>query len=96
MGTGDGRFYGFVTNNFSNLEQGKMEHDTYQVYVKDDFVGNKTLLNQSDQLSDVDDFLRKNGIDSFETSLEGDHYRILPLKQEDQVLKALEVYFKNR
>jgi hypothetical protein len=96
MGTGDGRFYGFVTNNFVNEEEIKLQHDQYEVYVGDDFVGSKTLLNQADKLSDIDDFLRSNGMDSFQTSLEGDHYTIKPNEKADKIVRALEVYFKNR
>ncbi|MGM0845568.1 MAG: hypothetical protein ACQEUT_11365 [Bacillota bacterium] len=96
MGTADGRFYGFVTNNFSNEEEMKLHHDSYEIYVNKDFLGKKTLLNQSDKLTDVDDFLRSNGIESFESSLEGDHYYITPHEKKDQLVKALEVYLKNR
>ncbi|WP_421385148.1 hypothetical protein ACOJQI_10395 [Bacillus salacetis] len=96
MGTGDGRFYGFITNNFINEDEMKLQHDQYQVYVGDDLIGRKTLLNQADKLSDIDDFLRSNGIDSFQTSLEGDHYTIQPNEKADKIVKAMEIYFKNR
>ena len=96
MGTGDGRFYGFVTNNFLNEEQTKLLHDQYEVYVDHDFIGRKTLLNQTDKLSDIDDFLKANGIDSFQSTLEGDHYKINPQGHSDDIIRALEVYFKNR
>jgi hypothetical protein len=96
VGTGDGRFYGFVTNSFVSEEEMKLHHDQYEVYVGDDFVGSKTLHNQTDKLSDIDDFLRNNGMDSFQTSLKGDHYTIKPNDKADKIVKALEVYFKNR
>ncbi|WP_456271027.1 hypothetical protein [Bacillus sp. AK031] len=96
MGNADGRFYGFVTNNFISAEEGKLNHDRYEVYVNDDFLGNKTLLNQGDKLSDVDDFLKSNGYSTFSSLLEGDHYYIKPYEQQSEITKALEVYFKNR
>ncbi|EDL66772.1 hypothetical protein [Bacillus sp. SG-1] len=96
MGTGDGRFYGFVTNIFIDEEQTKLLQDQYEVYVDHDFVGRKTLFNQVDMLSDIDDFLKANGIDSFQTKLEGDHYKINPQGQSENIISALEVYFKNR
>jgi hypothetical protein len=96
MGNADGRFYGFVTNNFISGEGGKLNHDRYEVYVNHDFLGHKTLLNQGDKLADVDDFLKVNGLNTFSSSLEGDHYYIKPYEQEGEITRALEVYFKNR
>jgi hypothetical protein len=96
MGNADGRFYGFVTNNFINAEDEKLNHDRYEVYVNDDFLGNKTLFNQGDKLSDVDDFLKINGFKNFSSSLEGDHYYIKPFENDGEITKALDVYFKNR
>ncbi|MCH1626162.1 hypothetical protein [Fredinandcohnia quinoae] len=75
----------------------KLNEDRYEVFVNGDFAGQKTLRNQSDSVTDVDDFLRKEGLTSFTTNLDGDHYQIEAENDEGAKIKAaLEVYFQNR
>jgi hypothetical protein len=73
----------------------KLSEDRYEIYVNNDFVGYKTLYNATDNLSDVDDFVRNQGIQHFRSQLEGDHYYI---ETEDQVRAkdVLHVYCQNR
>lgn len=74
----------------------KLNEDTYEVYVNEDFVGHKTLKSVGENLSDVDDFLRIQGIHHFSTSLDGDHYLIKSSDDVEKVKNALSVYFHNR
>lgn len=83
----------------SDLDAGagvKLNEDTYEVFVNGNFVGRKTLKNQGENLSDIDDFLRKQGFSDFTTSVDGDHYMIEVRNQEDNFADALSVYFNNR
>ncbi|MDF0726678.1 hypothetical protein PY093_08110 [Cytobacillus sp. S13-E01] len=84
---------------FDEVESGadvKLNEDRYEVFVNNQFVGHKTLLNQGDHLSDVDDFLKKQGVTDFITTVDGDHYTIQTIKDENNIQAALKVYFNNR
>ncbi|MEH7302793.1 hypothetical protein [Neobacillus drentensis] len=74
----------------------KLNEDRYDVYVNDNFVGHKALKTQGEELSDIDDFLRNQGFNSFSTSLDGDHYTIQANEQMDDIANALSIYFQNR
>lgn len=74
----------------------KLNEDTYEVYVNEDLVGHKTLTSVGDKLSDVDDFLRVQGIDNFSSSLSGDHYLIKTNEDSESLKNALNIYFNNR
>jgi hypothetical protein len=85
---------------FDEIESGadsKLNEDRYEVFVNQEFVGHKTLLNQGDHLSDIDHFLKSQGISSIKASLDGDHY-LIETSQEDRTKAsdALKVYFNNR
>ncbi len=96
---GDYRFlpiFGAV-NRTGEGDNAKLMEDRYEIYVNNDLVGNKTLLNQNDTLEDVDDFLKQQGIKNFHSSLEGDHYRIDTSDEYiDEIKNALSVYLNNR
>lgn len=87
---------GFAFTGTRNANEGaKLFEDRYEVYVNNDFVGYKTLLNQNDTLMDVDDFLKNQGLGQFQSNLEGDHYHIDA--QDGETIKgALNVYLDNR
>jgi hypothetical protein len=74
----------------------KLNEDDYEVFVNDQFVGHKTLKNQGESLSDIDDFLRYQGLNDFTCSLDGDHYNIISSEQSNDITDALTVYFNNR
>lgn len=75
----------------------KLDEDRYEVYVNENFVGHKTLKNEGEKLSDVDDFLRNQGMNEFSASLNGDHYLIQTNEEDAKDLEsALSVYFNNR
>jgi hypothetical protein len=82
----------FPSEDFAN---GKLQDDRYEIYVNNDFVGYKILLNQSDSIEDVDDFLKQQGIKEFSGQLDGDHYYI-QTNDANTVKDMLGVYCYNR
>ncbi|WP_066049315.1 hypothetical protein [Robertmurraya korlensis] len=82
----------FPSEDFAN---GKLQDDRYEIYVNNDFVGYKILLNQSDSIEDVDDFLKQQGIKEFSGQLDGDHYYI-QTNDANTVKDMLGVYCHNR
>jgi hypothetical protein len=95
-GVGGGLFPPYVMNNADSDNQVKLNEDQYDVYVNDDFVGQKSLKNQGENLSDIDDFLKQQGISHFTASLDGDHYKIKTDGSNAEITGALQVYFNNR
>jgi hypothetical protein len=74
----------------------KLNEDTFEVYVNDEFVGHKTLKSAGEKLSDIEDFLRIQGIDDFTSTVRGDHYLIQTSGDFEHLKSALSVYFENR
>ncbi|MBE4907705.1 hypothetical protein IMZ08_06515 [Bacillus luteolus] len=96
--TGNGGFNDVFA--FDEVESGadaKLNEDRYEVFINQQFIGHKTLLTQGDHLTDIDNFLKSQGITSFKSSLDGDHY-LIEASPEDQTKArdALNVYFTNR
>ncbi|OCA86109.1 hypothetical protein A8F94_12815 [Bacillus sp. FJAT-27225] len=73
-----------------------LNEDQYNVFVNDDFVGEKTLKNPGENLSDVDDFIKMQGISDFTTKLDGNRYTIEADSNVEDIKDTLDVYFKNR
>jgi hypothetical protein len=86
--------YAFTNNNDSEANA-KLSKDRYEIYVNNDFIGYKSLMNTSDELSDVDDFLKSQGINEFQSQLNGDHYYISGSEAE-RIKDVLNVYCQNR
>ena len=84
------------TPDFDNDSNAKLSEDRYEVFVNGEFVGYKSLKAQGEQLSDIDGFLRMQGLTGFSTYLDGDHYHIQTNSQSETIADALEVYFNNR
>lgn len=95
-GIGGGLFPAYAMNNRDSENQVKLNEDQYDVYVNDDIIGQKSLKNQGEHLSDIDDFLKQQGINDFSASLDGDHYNIKTEGSNAEITDALEVYFNNR
>ncbi|WP_079510033.1 hypothetical protein [Mesobacillus jeotgali] len=95
-GIGGGIFPPYAMNNVNDDNQIKLNEDQYDVYVNDDFIGKKSLKNQGEHLSDIDDFLKQQGIKDFTASLDGDHYKIRTDGLNAEITNALKVYFNNR
>ncbi|WP_442599584.1 hypothetical protein [Neobacillus sp. D3-1R] len=86
--------FGIATNNTANGAT-KLSEDRYEIYVNEDFVGYKSLHNVSDQISDVDDFIKSQGIVEFKGQLEGDHYYING-ENPERLKDILSIYCRNR
>lgn len=88
----------FLARNRENTSEAnvKLNEDQYDVYVNGNLVGQKALKNQGENLSDIDDFLRVQGISNFSSSLNGDHYVITTNEQSTEIEEALSFYFNNR
>jgi hypothetical protein len=86
--------YAFTNSNDSEANT-KLSEDRYEIYVNNDFIGHKSLLNASDDLSDVDDFLKSQGIHDFQSQLDGDHYHI-SASEAERIKAVLNVYCQNR
>lgn len=56
-----------------NLPEAQHQVD---VYLNNEFVGHKTLLNQVELPDDIGDYLSRCTNGSFTTDVEGDHYKI--------------------
>ncbi|WP_102263847.1 hypothetical protein [Mesobacillus jeotgali] len=95
-GVGGGLFPAYAMNNRDQENQVKLNEDQYEVFVNDDFIGQKSLKNQGENLSDIDDFLKQQGISDFTASLDGDHYKIKTDGSNEEITGALKVYFNNR
>jgi hypothetical protein len=93
----NGSFGDMFLANLTQDANTKIAHDRYDVYVNGDFVGHKTLLTQSEDITDVNDFLLAQGYHHFQYTLDGDHFEI---KAEDstarEMIEALQIYLQTR
>lgn len=92
----DGYPFSIVGVNLDSENNVKLNEDTYEVYVNNEFVGHKTLKSAGEKLSDIEDFLRIQGIHDFSSALSGDHYKIQTSGDFEHMKEALSVYFNNR
>jgi hypothetical protein len=95
MATYDNQGFGLAFTDYLSDDNNKLSEDRYEIYVNEDFVGYKTLFNASDTLSDVDDFLKSQGIENFQSKLDGDHYYI-QANETKRVKEAINIYCQNR
>ncbi|MDQ0226683.1 hypothetical protein [Metabacillus niabensis] len=86
----------FGLDMFSPASQAKVSHDRYDVYVNDDFVGQKYLLTAQESVHDIDEFLMNEGQKDFHSYLDGDHYYIRTQTNEQSISNVLKVYLQNR
>lgn len=84
-------------DNFTNSDI-KLNHDRYDVYVNGEFVGHKVLLTQSEDITDVNDFLKVQGFKGFEGRLNGDHYdlQVQDGQSSQDMREALQIYLQSR
>ncbi len=85
----------FMFNEVNSSTNSKLNHDRYDVYVNGEFVGHKLLLTESEEISDVDDFLRVQGYKNFNASIDGDHYEI-HAENDRELYEALQIYLQSR
>lgn len=78
--------------------EGKINHDSYEVYVNGDYVGNKSLITQGEEISDIDKHLQLDGFKSFDEKVMGNHVDIKTndLEQAKRIKQNLNVYLSIR
>lgn len=80
----------------SEAGNSKMVHDTYEVYLNNDYVGKKTLLDQGERLSDIDSYLKTQGVNDFTSKQDGDYYLISSGNEEGRIRDVLNIYLNIR
>ncbi|MFC0560959.1 hypothetical protein [Halalkalibacter alkalisediminis] len=90
---GGSSFPFFGLSNFDSKTL-KETHDTYDIYVNNEFVGKKILLTQSENVNDVIGFLKKQGIQDVTATVNGDHY-VIQSDDLEHVKQVLERYLQN-
>jgi hypothetical protein len=88
--------FGLVNGNDEH-DNNKLGHDSYNVYVNDDYIGSKTLVSSVEKIDDVSNYLKKQGCDDFSSRLIGNQYSIHCNTRDSKNIKdTLQVYLNNR
>ncbi|HHW30270.1 MAG TPA: hypothetical protein GXX20_01130 [Clostridiaceae bacterium] len=75
----------------------KISHDSYKVYVNNDYVGDKILFGQNEKIEDLEKYLKNQGFENFSTELIGNQYFIKPAEDEYYDMKnTLNVYLHTK
>ena len=99
---GNSRGYSSLIPFFSRTDGGKNEgtnnHDSYEVYVNGDYVGNKSLITQGEEISDIDKHLQLQGFKNFDEEVMGNHVDINTedLVEAKRIKQNLNVYLTIR
>jgi capsule polysaccharide export protein KpsE/RkpR len=88
----------FPFSDEDNDSETKMNHDRYDIYVNKDYVGQKTVLGQNEDIFDLEDFLKEQGISGFQSELEGDHFHLTSPDDSSatNMKDVLNVYLQSR
>jgi len=103
-GNSNGSFNGnssiipFYSGADDRKEQGTNNHDSYEVYVNGDYVGNKSLITQGEEISDIDKHLQLQGFKDFDEEVMGNHVDINTedLVEAKRIKQNLNVYLTIR
>ena len=78
--------------------ESRIDHDSYEVYVNGDYVGNKSLITQGEEISDIDKHLQLEGFKTFNEEVLGNHVDIntKDLDEAKRIKQNLNVYLKIR
>ncbi|MDP4177929.1 MAG: hypothetical protein Q8900_06245 [Bacillota bacterium] len=88
----------FGYNYIESLQRGSTDmvvHDRYNVYVNDDYIGQKILLCENEDINDVASYLQSQGFHDFNTKLEGNSFSI-KCDDDKKLKKTLDVYLSIR
>lgn len=88
----------FFTRGGGLAEVVKLNEDSYEVFVEEQYIGEKTLYAQNEDFHDIGDFLERQGFKNLEIELKGDHIIVHANDHDEKarMRQALEVYLKNR
>lgn len=88
---------GYMAGGEDSLGSNKISHYIYRVFVNSDYVGNKVLLAQNEQIESLEKYLKSKGFKNFSTKLTGNEYVIKPIDGDSHDMKnVLEVYLQTR
>ena len=78
--------------------ESRIDHDSYEVYVNGDYVGNKSLITQGEEISDIDKHLQLEGFKTFDEEVLGNHVDINTndIEEAKRIKQNLNVYLRNR
>lgn len=84
--------------NLRDDSEGKIVHDTYDVYVNDDFVGRKVLYSENEDIESISDYLSNNGYGEFTYTEDGNKFIIEDYDEEESEMmkNQLETYLNIR
>ncbi|GFR35365.1 hypothetical protein [Thermobrachium celere] len=87
--------FGAYINNIYDIKQ---EHDSYRVFVNGDYVGDKVLISEAEDVKDVERFLHDRGFTNISSQIEGNMYNIIVTDEEaaEEIKRNVDVYLKNR
>lgn len=85
----------FSLAKFFDADLLKDEHDTFDVYVNEEYIGKKTLLTEAEEIDDVANYLKKQGLTQISTNLNGDHY-VIKTEEGERVKQIIEAYLNIR
>ncbi|ADU32366.1 hypothetical protein [Evansella cellulosilytica] len=76
----------------------KLNHDSYDVYVEDHYVGKHTMLVQKEDATAITDFLKKQGFTNANLEVDGDHIVVhsQSVEESKEMEKAIKVFLQNR
>jgi len=88
----------FYARIYNEKSEGLINHDSYEVYVNGDYVGNKSLITQGEEISDIDKHLQLEGFKTFDEEVLGNHVDIntKDLDEAKRIKQNLNVYLKIR
>lgn len=78
--------------------ESRIDHDSYEVYVNGDYVGNKSLMVQGEEISDIDKHLQLEGFKTFNEEVMGNHVDINTndLEEARRIKQNLNVFLRIR
>ena len=91
-------FLGFDgEDNTDDNDGSNITHDKYNVYVNNEYVGNKVLVAQGEKVEDINGYLKNQGFRDFNSSLKGNSYNISCNTNDSKHMKdTLNVYLSIR
>ena len=95
---GNSRGIPLFTTIDNEKSEGVLNQDSYEVYVNGDYVGNKILITQGEEISDIDKHLQLGGFKDFDEDVIGNHVDIKTddLEEARRIKQNLNVYLRIR
>ena len=96
--TNDSNIIPFFIGAVEDEPIGKIQHDSYEVYVNGDFVGKKTLISQAEKITDIDKHLQLAEFKGFKEETIGNHVNIKTndIEEAEKIKLNLKVYLNAR